>query len=56
MCFPFFVGFGLWLARLSLLDGVTSCKALHASGEMEWVQNWRLRMDFLPVDFLRKIH
>ena len=27
-----------------------------ASGEMEWIQNWRLRMDFLRVHFLRKIH
>jgi len=26
-----------------------------AKGEMEWMQNQRLRMDLLPVDFLRRI-
>jgi hypothetical protein len=28
---------------------------LVASGETEWIQNRRLRMDLIPVDFLRKI-
>jgi hypothetical protein len=37
-------------------EGMDLVGLADASGEMEWVQNWRLRMDFLPVDFLRKIH
>jgi integrase len=36
-------------------DGGALAMQRYASGETEWIQNRRLRMDLIPVDFLRKI-